>query len=198
MKKLAIFTILIIVCILTFIFFTFYNKDKKKTASVSETKSQTKTEKLEETKASMKIISTVFDQNQKIPTKYTCDGENISPPLQFLDLPENIKSLALIVDDPDAAAKTWIHWVVYNINPDVKDVEEDGIPEGGTEGMTDFGRAGYGGPCPSSGSHRYFFKLYALDTVLDLPQSATKQMVEEKMQGHTLDKVELIGLYGRE
>jgi len=159
---------------------------------------QSKTEKVDETKFTMKITSAAFNHNEKIPNKYTCDGENINPPLQFLDIPNNTKSLVFIVDDPDAPAKTWVHWVVYNINPNVTEVEEGNIPEGGAEGMTDFGSPGYGGPCPPSGIHRYFFKLYALDSVLDLPQNATKQVVEEKMDSHIIDKVELIGLYSRE
>lgn len=146
----------------------------------------------------MKIISSVFQHNTNIASKYTCDGENINPPLEFIDVPKNAKSLVLIVDDPDAPAKTWVHWVVYNISPDVTEVGEDSIPEGGIEGMTDFGKPGYGGSCPPSDTHRYFFKLYALDIVLDLPQNATKEMVEEKMQGHIIDQSELVGLYSRE
>ena len=145
----------------------------------------------------MKIISSVFQNNTKIAYKYTCDGENVSPPLEFLDIPENAKSLVLIVDDPDAPAKTWIHWVVYNINPKTTKVDENIIPQGGIEAMTDFGKPGYGGPCPPSGTHRYFFKLYALDSKIELPQNPTKQMVEEKMQDHILDQAELIGFYGR-
>ena len=145
----------------------------------------------------MKITSATFQSNSKIPSKYTCDGENINPPLQFSDISDNAKSLVLIVDDPDAPSKTWVHWVVYNIRGDVTEVEEDSTPGGGIEGITDFGRAGYGGPCPPSGTHRYFFKLYALHTTLDFPQNVTKQMVEEKMQGHILDQAELIGLYSR-
>lgn len=145
----------------------------------------------------MEIISSAFGHNEKIPSKYTCDGENVSSPLQFLEIPEKAKSLVLIVDDPDAPAKIWVHWVVYNINPQASEVKENSVPEGGIEGMTDFGSSGYGGPCPPSGTHRYFFKLYALDSALNLSQNATKQMVEEKMQRHILDKAELIGLYSR-
>ena len=177
-----------------FLYFGSYNKDNKKVMPIL----QSKTEKVDETKFTMKITSAAFNHNEKIPNKYTCDGENINPPLQFLDIPNNTKSLVFIVDDPDAPAKTWVHWVVYNINPNVTEVEEGNIPEGGAEGMTDFGSPGYGGPCPPSGIHRYFFKLYALDSVLDLPQNATKQVVEEKMDSHIIDKVELIGLYSRE
>ena len=146
----------------------------------------------------MKITSSVFTHNSKILSKYTCDGENVNPPLQFLDVPKNAKSLVLIVDDPDAPSKTWVHWVVYNIDPKTTKVDENSIPQDSIEGMTDFGKPGYGGPCPPSGVHRYFFKLYALDTILDLPQNATKQMVEQKMQGHIIDQTELIGLYSRE
>jgi hypothetical protein len=146
----------------------------------------------------VKILSSAFQNNAKIPAKYTCDGENVNPPLQFLDIPDNTKSLALIVDDPDAPSKTWVHWVVYNIGTKTSEVKEDSVPWSGTEGMTDFGKPGYGGPCPPSGTHRYFFKIYALDTILDLPQNAIKQMVEEKMQEHILDQAELIGLYSRD
>ena len=145
----------------------------------------------------MKIVSSAFQNNTKIPNKYTCDGENVSPPLQFIDLPEDAKSLVLVVDDPDAPAKTWVHWVVYNINPQTSEVKENSVPQNGIEGMTDFGKSGYGGACPPSGTHRYFFKLYALDSILDLPQNPTKQMVENKIQGHIIDSAKLMGLYSR-
>ncbi|MEK7534300.1 MAG: YbhB/YbcL family Raf kinase inhibitor-like protein [Patescibacteria group bacterium] len=146
----------------------------------------------------MRITSSAFEHNTKIPAKYTCDGDNINPPLEFVDVPKNAKSLVLIVDDPDAPSKIWVHWVVYNINPQTSEAKENSVPEGGIEGVTDFGKPGYGGPCPPSGTHRYFFKLYALDSVLDLPQNVTKQMVEEKIEGHIVDQAELIGLYSRE
>ena len=145
----------------------------------------------------MKITSSAFQNNSKIPAKYTCDGENINPPLEFTDASDSAKSLTLIVDDPDAPSKTWVHWVVYNIDPKATKVDENSIFQGAIEGMTDFGNKGYGGPCPPSGVHRYFFKLYALDTTFDLPQNSTKQMVEEKMQGHIIDQTELIGIYSR-
>jgi hypothetical protein len=148
-------------------------------------------------KLTMKIISSAFEHNTKIPRKYTCDGENVNPPIHFLEVPDDAKSLVLIMDDPDAPAKVWVHWVVYNINPQTSEVKENSIPQDGIEGMTDFGKPGYGGPCPPSGTHRYFLKLYALDTALDIPRNATKQMVEEKMQDHIIDKAELISLYSR-
>jgi len=145
----------------------------------------------------MIIRSPSFQNNGLIPLKYTCDGEDINPPLEIGGVPESAKSLALIVDDPDAPMGTWVHWVVWNISPETKQIEEGMVPEGVMEGMTDFGRAGYGGPCPPSGTHRYFFKLYALDTELNLDNSATKEDVEEAMKGHILDSAVLIGLYKR-
>lgn len=152
----------------------------------------------------MKITSSAFQHNQNIPSKYTCDGENVSPPLFFLDVPDNTKSLVLIVDDPDAPGKTasnaaeaWVHWTVFNIDPAVKEVTEGSVPQGGIEGMTDFGIRGYGGACPPSGTHRYFFKLYALDTVLNLNSNSDKKAIEQAMQNHILQSCELVGLYKR-
>lgn len=145
----------------------------------------------------MKIISPVFENNTKIPSKYTCDGENVNPPLEFVQVPKIAKSLVLIVDDPDAPSKTWVHWVVYNINPKTTKVDENSIPQDGIEGMTDFGKLGYGGPCPPSGNHRYFFKLCALNISFELFPSMTKKNLEKKMQDHVLAQAELIGLYSR-
>ncbi|MBI1982130.1 MAG: YbhB/YbcL family Raf kinase inhibitor-like protein [Candidatus Levybacteria bacterium] len=146
----------------------------------------------------MKILSSAFLNNQQIPSIYTCDGENVSPPLSFSEVPKNAKSLVLIVDDPDAPAKIWVHWVVFNIDPAISEVLQNSVPKAGVEGMTDFGKPGYGGPCPPAGTHRYFFKLYALDTVFNLPQNSDKKAVEEAMKGHILDSAELIGLYKRQ
>lgn len=145
----------------------------------------------------MKITSSAFENNTKIPGKYTCDGENVNPPLSIFDVPLNAKSLVLIVDDPDAPSKTWVHWVLYDIDARTREIKENSIPSGVTQGMTDFGNINYGGPCPPLGTHRYFFKLYALDTNLSFPKGVTKQEVERAMQNHILSKAELIGLYGR-
>lgn len=152
----------------------------------------------------MNISSSAFENNTKIPTKYTCDGENINPPLSILDVPQDAKSLVLIVDDPDApskiasnAAGAWVHWTVFNIDPTISEVPENSVPKAGLEGMTDFGSTGYGGPCPPSGIHRYVFKLYALDIAFDLSSVVDKKTIEEKMQGRVLEKAELIGLYER-
>lgn len=145
----------------------------------------------------MKLISSAFEHNSPIPSKYTCDGQNVNPPLMISEVPKDAKSLVLISDDPDAPAGTWVHWVVWNIEPSVTAVAENSVPSGAVEGTTSFGSTGYGGPCPPSGTHRYFFKLYALDTALDLSPDADKAAVEAAMKGHILDQIELMGTYSR-
>jgi Raf kinase inhibitor-like YbhB/YbcL family protein len=151
----------------------------------------------------MSLMSPAFENGGQIPSKYTCEGEDISPPLTWDGVPEGTKSLVLIVDDPDApdpdAPKmVWVHWVLYNIPPEVKGLPEDadrvGLPPEVVSGLNDFKRTRYGGPCPPIGRHRYFHKLYALDTVLDL-KKATKPDVEQAMEGHVLATTELIGTY---
>jgi len=190
-RKLIFFVILIFAATVVFVLLN----TNRTTRSVLKVKKET----AEKVNSNMKIMSLAFGHNLKIPGKYTCDGENVNPPLEFLDVPENAKSLVLIVDDPDAHSKTWVHWVVFNINPKTTKVNEDSIPQGGIEGRTDFGKPGYGGPCPPSGTHRYFFKLYALDLIIPyLDILVNKKMVEEAMKGHIVDSAELIGLYGRE
>ncbi len=144
----------------------------------------------------MKITSPAFENSTKIPAKYTCDGGNVNPPLSFSDIPQNAKSLVLIVDDPDAPSGTWVHWVVFNIDPKAGEVLENSIPKNGIEGPTSFGKKGFGGPCPPSGVHRYFFKLYALDIVLNLA-NPDKKTLEKFMQVHVLAAAELTGLYSR-
>ena len=140
----------------------------------------------------MKLVSPAFAHNTIIPKKYTCQGEDISPPLTISDIPEGTVSLALINDDPDAPMATWDHWLIWNIKP-VEEIKEDSVP--GTQGKNSWGRNDYGGPCPPSGTHRYFFKLYALNCELDLQQGATKAELEAAMEGHILERAELIGLY---
>jgi hypothetical protein len=151
---------------------------------------------------SLKLTSSVFEESSAIPGKYTCDGEDVSPPLTWEGAPQGTKSFALIADDPDAPRGTWVHWVVYNIPVTRTELPEavastESIPAGGTQGMTDFGRIGYGGPCPPGGTHRYFFKLYALDTMLDLEPGATKKELIEAMEGHVLAQDILMGTYAR-
>ena len=142
----------------------------------------------------MKILSPEFENNAFIPKKFTCQGEDISPALIIEDAPKETKSLALIVDDPDTAMGIWVHWVVFDI-PLIKRIEENSIP--GKQGRNDSGENNYGGPCPPSGTHRYFFKVYALDKMLNLSEGISKGELEKAMQGHILGQAELIGLYNK-
>lgn len=152
---------------------------------------------MKEEKTAMKIESPAFAHEQSIPAQYTCDDNNGVPELFISGVPENAKSLALIVDDPDAPQGTRVHWTMWNIDPKTTKIAAGKTPQGAVEGMTSFGKPGYGGPCPPSGTHRYFFKLYALDTMLELEPSADKEELEEAMIGNVLAHTELIGLYSR-
>jgi len=143
----------------------------------------------------MKLTSTEFSHNEPIPRKFTCQGEDISPELIVEEIPETAKSLALIVDDPDAPGKTFDHWIVYDIPIHIHTIEEGAAP--GTQGVNSYGKAGYSGPCPPSGRHRYFFKIYALDDRLGLPEGLGKPELEKAMEKHVLDQAELIGIYSR-
>lgn len=142
----------------------------------------------------MHISSTAFKNGEMIPAKYTCDGINVNPPLDIKDIPEETKCLVLIADDPDAPVGTWVHWVVWNI-PVTHHIRENEIH--GTEGINDFKKHHYGGPCPPSGTHRYFFKVYGLDSLLDLPDNTDKLRLEKAMSGSIIAFGELIGLYKR-
>jgi Raf kinase inhibitor-like YbhB/YbcL family protein len=148
--------------------------------------------------ASLKVTSSAFSDGGKIPKKYTCDGSNVNPPLRIENLPNTVKSLALIVDDPDAPGRTWTHWLVWNIDPKTTEIGENSVPQNAVQGTSDFGNARYGGPCPPSGAHRYYFRAYALDAALSLPSSATKSAVEKAMAGHIIAKGSLMGTYSRE
>ena len=150
----------------------------------------------------MKLMSPEFGNNKLIPTKYTCQGDDINPAIVIENIPQGAKSLALIVDDPDAPMGTWVHWVLFNLPPSVSSLAENVPPlekldNGGIHGKNDFGKLGYGGPCPPSGTHRYFFKLYALDTKLDFAPGARKDQLLKAMKGHILAEGELIGAYKR-
>ena len=144
----------------------------------------------------MKLTSPEFPNFGYVNSQHTCDGENANPELRIEDAPMKAKSLALIMDDPDAPRGIWVHWVVWNIPADTKIIAKGNEPEG-VQGKTDFGTAGYGGPCPPSGIHRYFFKLYALDVSLNLREGSTKKDLENAMKGHIMEKAELVGLYKR-
>ena len=150
----------------------------------------------------MEIKSPAFEDGGMIPAKYTCDDQDISPPLEWSNVPEDAKSLALICDDPDAPMGTWVHWVIFNLPPDKKELPENmpsdaSLENGALQGMTDFGRTGYGGPCPPGGTHRYYFKLYALDTKLDQKAGVTKARLLKAMEGHVLAECRLMGKYTR-
>lgn len=142
----------------------------------------------------MRLTSPEFENNSLIPLKFTCEGEDINPTLDIWDAPAGSEELALIVDDPDAPMGTWVHWVAYNI-PLVSRIEENSLP--GKSGVNNLGKKEYQGPCPPSGTHRYFFKIYSLDKKLDLPQGISKGQLEQAMKGHILGKAELVGLYKR-
>ncbi len=149
----------------------------------------------------MKLISQAFEYEGKIPSKYSCDGENVNPPLTISEVPAKAQSLVLIMDDPDVPQSVredgmWDHWVVFNIPPDTKDIPENQEPRG-TAGLGTNGKTGYFGPCPPDREHRYFFKLYALDSKLDLPEGTDKLTVEKEMQGHVIDQAVLMGRYER-
>ena len=146
----------------------------------------------------MKLTSTAFAHTAAIPPKYTCDEENVSPPLTVADIPAGVKSLALIVDDPDAPRGDFVHWTLWNIPPTTTTIPEGTVPPGSVQGTTDFGSAGYGGPCPPLGTHHYQFKLYALDTALSLDPSARKADIERAIEGHILDQTLLVGTYVRQ
>ena len=140
----------------------------------------------------MKLTSPEFGNNSFIPKKFTCRGENVNPALVIENIPEGARRLALIVDDPDAPSGNWTHWVAFNI-PIVSRIEENSAP--GTQGVNDSGKNRYDGPCPPSGTHRYIFKIYALDAELDLQRGVDKQTLENSMQGHILARAELTGLF---
>ena len=164
---------------------------------------RTRTYGEERTLASFSLTSPAFSEGEAIPSQHTCDGANGSPRLQWTDPPAGTKSFACISDDPDAKAGTWVHWVVYHIPPSVRELPEAmpadvELTNGTRQGMTDFGLPGYGGPCPPSGTHRYCFTLYALDTTLSLPLGATKRQLEDAMQGHIVAQATLMGTYRRQ
>ena len=150
----------------------------------------------------MEIKSSAFGSGEMIASKYTCDGADFSPPLEWLGSPVGTKSFALICDDPDAPMGTWVHWVIYDIPPTATMLaegitREKDLPGGGTQGINDFRKIGYGGPCPPGGTHRYFFKLYALDTMLGFKPGITKDQLLKAMKGHILAEAQIMGTYRR-
>jgi Raf kinase inhibitor-like YbhB/YbcL family protein len=164
-----------------------------------------------DTKMAIVVISSAFKEAGMIPPKYTCDGDNISPPLQWQQVPQGTarlsspksKSLALICDDPDAPIGIWVHWVMWNIPAEANGLPQSvpagkDLPDGSKQGVNSSRKQGYSGPCPPSGTHRYYFKVYAIDTMLDLPADSTKQVLLDAMKGHILAEGQLMGKYRRQ
>jgi len=150
----------------------------------------------------IKVTSSAFSEGGMIPKNYTCDGEDISPPLSWAGVPEGTKSIALICDDPDAPMGTWVHWVIFNIPADIRELSSNIPPlpvieNGAKQGINGFRKHGYRGPSPPGGTHRYFFKLYALDIEVDLPSETTKEQLLKAMEGHVLAKGQIMGKYKR-
>jgi len=150
----------------------------------------------------MKLFSPQFTHDEAIPTKYTCDGEDISPPLSWEDFPSNTKTFTLIMDDPDAPIGTWVHWIIYDIPVNKNHLEENivkrkNLSGGVKQGRNSWKKFGYGGPCPPTGQHRYIFKCFALDQSLELKAGITKKSLLKAMQGHILDQQKLVGVYKR-
>ena len=146
--------------------------------------------------AKVKVTSSAFQSGDNIPSKFTCDGSDTSPPLQIAGIPSNAKTLVLIADDPDAPGGLFTHWLVWNIPPQLSSIAEGSSPKG-VQGANDFGKSGYRGPCPPPGTHRYSFKIFALDRELDLRPGAKRSQVDTAMKGHVLAQGELIGRYAR-
>lgn len=145
----------------------------------------------------MRLLSPAFREGEMIPSRYTCDGDDINPELRFVDVPKETKSLALIVDDPDSPTGIWLHWSLWNIAGEIKGIAEDSVPRGAVEGETDFSEIGYGGPCPGHGQHHYRFTLYALDALLTIPEGATRNVLEAAIKHHILAQATLSGRYQR-
>jgi len=145
----------------------------------------------------MKISSPDFADGGNIPVRFTCDGKDVNPALTISGVPAGAKSLALIVDDPDAPRGTWTHWLMWNLRPDLKEIAMNSVPAEAVQGVNDFPANKYGGPCPPSGTHRYYFKLYALDTALELPASSNRKAVDQALRGHIVAEAQWMGRYAR-
>lgn len=149
----------------------------------------------DELSTNLRISSPVFNHNEKIPDKYTCKGQNVNPPLEFSNIPDGTRSLVLIVTDPDSKYGTFIHWSIYNMNPQTKGIRESILPPEARQGKNGFGENKYAGPCPEDGRHNYFFSLYALDTIVDFPEGATIEDLQTEMDGSILDQTSIVGWY---
>jgi len=148
-------------------------------------------------KGGFKIFTSAFENHGQIPVKYACDGANVNPPLKIENVPQGTKSLAMIFDDMDAPRGSYVHWILWNIDPNIKEIRENSVPEGAVQGMNDFKKQNYGGPCPPGRAHRYVFKLYALVIRLNLDPHSTKADLEKAMKGHVITQTQLMGVYKR-
>ncbi len=146
-------------------------------------------------KAGLSIFSPAFENNGNIPSRFTCQGLDINPPLVIKNVPAGTVSLALVVDDPDAPVGTWVHWVMWNIQADTSEIGENSVPPGSVQGLNDWKRNSYGGPCPPSGTHRYFFRLYALNSELKIKPGTTAADLRKAMKGRIIEEAEYVGLY---
>jgi Raf kinase inhibitor-like YbhB/YbcL family protein len=147
--------------------------------------------------APMKISSPDFNEGGSIPSQFTCTGANVNPSLRISGVPAGAKSLVLIVDDPDAPSGTWTHWLIWNLKPDLQEIASKSVPAGAVQGANDFHKSSYGGPCPPSGTHRYFFRLLALDTVLELPAGSNRKALDRAMSGHVAASAVYMGKYAK-
>jgi len=177
------------------------NKKTETPQSQQNQQQQTSSQKKDESRnAKMKVTSTAFKEGGLIPSKFTCDGDNLSHELSWSGAPDNTKSFAIVCDDPDAPSGDWVHWVIYNIPPDVREFPENTprdktLDNGAKQGKNDFGKTGYDGPCPQGGTHRYYFKVYALDIMPDSDPGLTRDELKQVMQNHILDQMTLLGKY---
>ena len=146
----------------------------------------------------LKVTSPAFENNKSIPSKYGCDGENVNPPVRIENVPAGTRSLAMVFDDQDAPRGTYVHWILWNMDPGIKEIQENSVPPGAVQGLNDFKKNSYGGPCPPTRPHKYVFKVYALDTVLELSPKSSKAELEKAMEGHRIAQGQLLGVYKRE
>lgn len=145
----------------------------------------------------MRIFTPAFENGGRIPSDYTCDGDDVNPELHFADVPGDTQSLVVMVDDPSSPSGNWLHWSVWNIDPNIRMIPRDSVPKGSIQGETDFSEVGYGGPCPSYGEHEYRFMVFALDSKLDLVRGAPRHILEQSMQGHVLAEASIAAKYQR-
>ena len=186
----------LLIAVIALVLFIFYNKSRTQAGLVQKSTSSGKLKAI-----NLTVTSESFAHKSSLPIAYTCDGENVSPPLAWSGAPANTKSYTLICDDPDAPMGTWVHWVLFNISPEInnisENIDENRLGPSVKKGENSWGKTGFGGACPPSGTHRYFFRIYALNTILTIDGNPTKTELLDAMKGHVLAEGELIGTYAR-